>query len=377
MIRQEKQNPYEIKNNPVIRHISLTQELSHVELVLLRSVEYAMAGVCAFVLIYLVFFEQLDARLLTHYIVLVTVVFLLILIAILLYSQKKFVLSSYILVLSGTIGPWWSALVDPSILQGNLLPLVYIAIPILLSSFFLPTGIMISISVIQIIGLVLFAFYFNFNLAGGISSLVFFLIFILTSSMTFIIRNKHNKRIISKQILDLENQSMHDPLTGLYNRRFLGGFLEREFARLNRSGGDLSIIILDIDHFKQYNDTYGHACGDDVLVNISKLLNTNFRSSDIICRYGGDEFLIVLNDSTIDDALLKAQALQKLVAEKTVICEVGSDVQATLSIGIAGFPTHGRTHSDVIRSADQALHLAKEKGKNRIEVFNQNTKKHK
>ena len=373
MTPQEEQNPSEIKNKPVIRHILPTQELSHVELVLLRSVEYAMAGVCALVLIFLVFFEQLDARLLTHYIVLVTVVFLLILIAILLYSQKKIVLSSYILVLSGAIGPWWSALVDPSILQGNLLPLVYIAIPILLSSFFLPTGIMISISVIQIIGLVLFALYFNFNLAGGISSLVFFLIFILTSSLTFNIRNKHNKRIISKQILDLENQSMHDPLTGLYNRRFLGGFLEREFARLNRSGGNLSIIILDIDHFKQYNDTYGHACGDDVLVNISNLLNTNFRSSDIICRYGGDEFLIVLNDSTIDDALLKAQTLQKLVAEKTVICEVGSDVQATLSIGIAGFPTHGRTHSDVIRSADQALFLAKEKGKNRIEVFNQNT----
>jgi diguanylate cyclase (GGDEF)-like protein len=165
------------------------------------------------------------------------------------------------------------------------------------------------------------------------------------------------------QVKDLENQSIRDPLTGLYNRRFLGEYLEKEFAQLNRAGGDLSIIIVDIDNFKEFNDTYGHSCGDSILKKFSELLDNNFRSSDILCRYGGNEFLIALSGSDLDDALIKAQVLQKKVAEEQVSCDNYSDVQVTLLIGIAGYPTHGIISSDEILSVDKALYLAKDKGK--------------
>jgi diguanylate cyclase (GGDEF)-like protein len=175
------------------------------------------------------------------------------------------------------------------------------------------------------------------------------------------------KRINEIQVLQnqLREESIRDPLTRLYNRRYLEDTLQREFARATRDGYPVSIIMADIDHFKKVNDTYGHGVGDDVLKNLSQLFLANFRLEDIVCRYGGEEFLIVMPATTSETAYDRIEDVRSLL-ESTVMELSGHRVQITLSAGLAVYPEDGPTADVVIDVADRALYRAKSAGRNRV-----------
>jgi diguanylate cyclase (GGDEF)-like protein len=166
----------------------------------------------------------------------------------------------------------------------------------------------------------------------------------------------------------LRDQANRDSLTGLFNRRYLEGTLERELARCRREGAPLSMLMIDIDHFKSVNDTHGHQAGDEVLRVFSQLLLENARAEDIVCRYGGEEFLLVLPKMPRDVARERAAQLLNIFQEQTVTC--GSLLlRTTISIGIATTPDHANTPDSLIHCADDALYRAKRAGRNRVTLF--------
>ena len=165
----------------------------------------------------------------------------------------------------------------------------------------------------------------------------------------------------------LREQSIRDPLTNLFNRRFLDESLERELARARRDGVPLAVLMVDIDRFKQLNDRYGHQAGDEVIRRLGNLLRTGARGGDLPCRYGGEEFLLVLPNMTGETAFERAEQWRQAFALERV--QVGGRVvQATVSIGIAVFPWHGDRRESLIRAADDALYAAKRGGRNRVVV---------
>jgi diguanylate cyclase (GGDEF)-like protein len=167
----------------------------------------------------------------------------------------------------------------------------------------------------------------------------------------------------------LRTESIHDSLTGLYNRRFLEEFLAKEFNQVKRKPTPIAIIMLDIDYFKKFNDTYGHELGDKILQELGKLLQNEVRSGDIVCRYGGEEFIWVLHDCTLEFAQQRAHELREKIAKITILHKNEVIKSLTVSFGIAIFPEHGNTISELMRAADEALYEAKQTGRDKIVVY--------
>lgn len=165
----------------------------------------------------------------------------------------------------------------------------------------------------------------------------------------------------------LQEQSTQDPLTGLFNRRYLGDAMARELSRCARSGLPLSILLVDIDHFKRINDAFGHQAGDAVIVHLAQLLREHARAADVVCRYGGEEFLLLCPEMPLAAALERAQQYRTNFAAQPLQAGAVS-IAVTLSAGVATFPQQGESAEALIRSADQALYRAKAAGRNRIEV---------
>ncbi len=172
----------------------------------------------------------------------------------------------------------------------------------------------------------------------------------------------------------LEEMAVHDSLTGLYNRYYLDVTLKRELARAAREKYPVSFVMIDIDRFKEVNDTFGHKAGDAVLQNLSSLLVSNSRASDIIFRVGGEEFLAVLPKVKVDLALQIAEKWRKNFVESTLLLGYGG-VKATISCGVSGFPRHGTTEADLITNADLALYQAKAAGRNRSLIWKESKNK--
>ncbi|TDR44999.1 diguanylate cyclase (GGDEF)-like protein [Tahibacter aquaticus] len=166
----------------------------------------------------------------------------------------------------------------------------------------------------------------------------------------------------------LRTQSIRDPLTGLFNRRYLEASLPRELQRAERRQSDLSVLMLDIDHFKRFNDTQGHDAGDALLAQVGVVLAQVARSEDIVCRYGGEEFTLVLLDTDLDQALGRAEQVRRAIAAIDVSHRRVHLGRVTCSIGLASYPPHGNTPADLIARADRALYLAKESGRDRVEA---------
>jgi diguanylate cyclase (GGDEF)-like protein/PAS domain S-box-containing protein len=164
----------------------------------------------------------------------------------------------------------------------------------------------------------------------------------------------------------LRTQSIRDPLTGLFNRRYMEESLEREMSRANRNKKSLALIMMDIDHFKHFNDTFGHQAGDTLLRALGDFLKKRTRGQDIACRYGGEEFALVLSDASFDAALQRAEILREEVKQMDV--QHAGQVLGTinLSMGVALFPEDGPTVSEILRAADQALYQAKHDGRDRV-----------
>ncbi len=173
---------------------------------------------------------------------------------------------------------------------------------------------------------------------------------------------------LQEALTKLNEQVITDPLTGLYNRRYLTDFLHREFERARRNATPVAAIMLDIDHFKRINDTFGHAAGDFVLTEIARLLTRHIRGSDMVCRYGGEEFLLILPDATLDGSRQRAENIRNLVQGLDLRYHDQPLGTITASLGVALFPNHAADTNALIQAADEALYESKGAGRNRVSV---------
>ena len=164
----------------------------------------------------------------------------------------------------------------------------------------------------------------------------------------------------------LRSQSIRDPLTGLFNRRYLEESLSRELHRAGRTRRCVSLVMLDLDHFKRFNDTFGHQAGDSLLREVGAVIKSRVRGGDLACRYGGEEFALILAEADKDGAQACADKLRAAVKQLSVQFRGQSLGSVTLSAGIATFPGHGDNPEDLIRMADEALYRAKKAGRDRI-----------
>jgi diguanylate cyclase (GGDEF)-like protein/PAS domain S-box-containing protein len=172
-----------------------------------------------------------------------------------------------------------------------------------------------------------------------------------------------NKILQSK----LREQAIRDPLTNLFNRRYLEETIEREIARAKREEYQISLLLLDIDHFKKINDSYGHKAGDIYLQALGELIRVQTRRGDVPCRFGGEEFVMVLPNVSAQTAFRRAEEVRQEIADM-VIHFNGAMLQSTVSIGIATYPTHGTNSEVLIDAADKALYIAKSSGRNLVVV---------
>jgi diguanylate cyclase (GGDEF)-like protein len=166
----------------------------------------------------------------------------------------------------------------------------------------------------------------------------------------------------------LRELSHHDPLTGLLNRRYLEEMFTREMLLAVRKGYPIGVIMADIDHFKQFNDTHGHAAGDAVLVQVANFLRNHVRESDFTCRYGGEEFLMILPEATRKITQMRAEHIREEIRQLKVQYEGQTLEPVTLSLGVAMFPQHGSTKDMLFNVVDQMLYRAKHEGRDRVIV---------
>ena len=165
----------------------------------------------------------------------------------------------------------------------------------------------------------------------------------------------------------LRAQSIRDSLTGMFNRRYMEETLRREWHRVQRQSGHLALIMLDVDHFKNLNDTHGHETGDVALTMISHLLQEHVRKEDVPCRWGGEEFIVILPGLDMHNAMERAEALRVKLKQRSVNAR-GEALHITASFGVACFPEHGDTPEMLLAAVDAALYAAKERGRDRVET---------
>mgnify|MGYP000863005896 CR=1 FL=1 len=163
----------------------------------------------------------------------------------------------------------------------------------------------------------------------------------------------------------LKEQAIRDPLTGLYNRRFFDEYFANELVRCKRTNTPISLLMIDIDHFKSVNDRFGHIVGDQVLEMLGEILKSMFRASDVSCRFGGEEFLVLLPGLASDQAYNRAEDLRKRFEQATRDAEY-LYTQVTISVGISNYPVDADNTRDLFRISDKALYQAKELGRNRV-----------
>jgi diguanylate cyclase (GGDEF)-like protein len=182
--------------------------------------------------------------------------------------------------------------------------------------------------------------------------------------VTDVATNRHQIQAANAQ---LQLLSSTDRLTGLYNRGHWEGSLKAAYARHQRYGNALSLVMLDIDHFKHVNDTYGHQAGDKVIEQLAQLLREHARESDVAGRYGGEEFGVVLSDTDRAGARIFAERLRQAV-EHLLVQYNGQDIRFTISLGVADLSAPANDHAELIARADQALYTSKKTGRNRVTV---------
>jgi diguanylate cyclase (GGDEF)-like protein/PAS domain S-box-containing protein len=166
----------------------------------------------------------------------------------------------------------------------------------------------------------------------------------------------------------LRDQASRDPLTGLYNRRYMEEMLERETLRAVRAEQGLGVLMLDLDHFKNFNDTFGHDAGDTVLREVAAFLLKSVRAEDIVCRFGGEEFIVILPVADLKVSLARAERIRSKVRELPVLHQGKSLGMVTISMGVAALPQHGTSRKELVEAADAALYRAKREGRDRVVI---------
>jgi diguanylate cyclase (GGDEF)-like protein len=184
-----------------------------------------------------------------------------------------------------------------------------------------------------------------------------------------------NDRLQSKLIeigilqSQLREQAIRDPLTDLFNRRYLDETLERELSRAERENYPLCIVMMDLDHFKDVNDVYGHEAGDVVLKSLAEMVMEQCRHGDFACRYGGEEFVLVMPNICLESTSRRAMDLHQSIEGMNISYGL-FNLSTTISMGIACYPAHGKTKEELLRAADKALYRAKHTGRNRVSIYN-------
>ena len=283
-----------------------------------------------------------------------------------------------LIVACTVLGSWFAILFDLAALSSDPTRLSYIAVSILLCSILLPTRVTVVLSAAQVTALWLLSLLNPVVARIDTSSALGFIIFI---SLLSIVANYISRTDLdqidqqTRQLLEdearLRELSVRDPLTELFNRRYLEETLARELSRAGRKQLPLGVIMLDIDHFKGYNDAHGHPAGDVLLQRVSGSMQRHIRAADILCRYGGEEFLAILPDAPRDVTRERAEAMLKDVKQLRIHFQNQILEAVTLSVGVAVFPTDGATEAAVLSAADAALYQAKREGRDRVVVASQ------
>jgi diguanylate cyclase (GGDEF)-like protein len=164
----------------------------------------------------------------------------------------------------------------------------------------------------------------------------------------------------------LQHQSLRDPLTGLFNRRYLEENLARELHRCARRRTPLSLLMIDVDHFKRFNDTHGHAAGDALLAQVGRTIAGSIRAEDMACRYGGEEFTVILPETDAATAHARAETIRRALESTSLVHLRQTLGPVTASIGVSTWPEDGTTPEVLLQVADAWLYRAKAEGRNRV-----------
>jgi len=287
--------------------------------------------------------------------------------------RGRYRVSNWMTAVCMVFGPWLSILLDPTVLGGDFVPLIYVGMSIQLCSILLSERITLVLAGVQFCGVLAAVLLCPGLRAINWPSLIAFIVFTSVIGILYGFTNKRQLAEIEKQrnqLLESEAQlrylSVRDPLTGLFNRRYMEETVDREISRAVRKGTPLSVVMADIDGFKSINDNIGHVMGDRVLVKASAFLMQSIRASDVACRFGGDEFCLILPDCSLEEGIRRADSL-RLALENLPFDPAEEGVRRiTLSFGVATLPANGVTREELIRAADDALYAAKKAGKNRV-----------
>jgi diguanylate cyclase (GGDEF)-like protein len=251
--------------------------------------------------------------------------------------------------------------------------LYFLVIGGLLGSLFLSARMTAIIFAVTLLGMMFLSiFVAGISTSHNLTAFVFILTVGGLVVMASILRQHYLVRIHWQTLQLVESEaeqrelSIRDPLTGLFNRRYLEETLTLEMIRAARKQHPIGVIMVDIDHFKRINDLHGHAAGDAVLVQMGDFLLTHVRSSDVICRYGGEEFILVLPEATRKITQMRAEQIREDARHLHVQYEEQTLEAFTLSLGVAVFPEHGSTYDVILRAVDTALYRAKRDGRDRV-----------
>jgi diguanylate cyclase (GGDEF)-like protein len=257
----------------------------------------------------------------------------------------------------------------------NLEYLFYLILGGLFGSLFLSARTTAIVFFVTLIGLLLLpTFAKSFSASDNVNALFFILTVGGLVVMAAALRQRYLDQIDrqTQQLVQSEARlrelSIRDPLTGLFNRRYLEETLTLEMLRARRKQYPIGVIMADIDHFKRFNDTHGHAAGDAVLVQVANFLRTHIRSSDVACRYGGEEFILILPEASREITEMRAEHMREDIRHIHVQYKEKTLEGVTLSLGVAVFPDHGSTNDEILGAADAAMYRAKRDGRDRVVI---------